>query len=286
MSRRVRRSAPSRGVLAAALAAAIAGGAVGGPAAVAQAPAEPELECLIQPRETVSIAMPVSGIIERVAVDRGDRVTRGMVLVALESASERAAVGVARARTEQQSALRSGQTRVEFGTRRFERTDEMYRKDLVPLKELDEAETAKILADHALLEAQENLQVARLELERAEAALALRTVRSPIDGVVVERLQSPGEFAMAEKTAVLKLARLDPLRVEVFAPVALFGRLQVGRRAVVVPEAPLGASREAVVTVVDRVVDAASGTFGVRLELPNPDYRLPAGLKCRVRFLR
>ena len=36
----------------------------------------------------------------------------------------------------------------------------------------------------------------------------------------------------------------------------------------------------------DRVVDAASGTFGVRLELPNPGYRLPAGLKCKVRFPR
>ena len=36
--------------------------------------------------------------------------------------------------------------------------------------------------------------------------------------------------------------------------------------------------------VVDRVVDAASGTFGVRLELPNPNYALPAGLKCKVRF--
>jgi hypothetical protein len=32
------------------------------------------------------------------------------------------------------------------------------------------------------------------------------------------------------------------------------------------------------------VVDAASGTLGVRLELPNPGYRLPAGLKCKVRF--
>jgi hypothetical protein len=38
------------------------------------------------------------------------------------------------------------------------------------------------------------------------------------------------------------------------------------------------------VTVVDRVVDAASGTFGVRLELPNPDYKLPGGLKCDIRF--
>ena len=41
---------------------------------------------------------------------------------------------------------------------------------------------------------------------------------------------------------------------------------------------------DAKVTVVDRVVDAASGLFGVRLELPNPDYKLSAGLKCQVTF--
>ena len=42
--------------------------------------------------------------------------------------------------------------------------------------------------------------------------------------------------------------------------------------------------RTAKVSIVDRVVDASSGTFGVRLELPNPGHRLPGGLKCRVRF--
>ena len=40
----------------------------------------------------------------------------------------------------------------------------------------------------------------------------------------------------------------------------------------------------AYVIIVDRVIDAASGTFGVRLELPNPDYRVPAGLMCKVVF--
>ena len=39
-----------------------------------------------------------------------------------------------------------------------------------------------------------------------------------------------------------------------------------------------------IVTVVDQVFDAASGTIGVRLELPNPGYAIPAGLKCQVRF--
>jgi membrane fusion protein (multidrug efflux system) len=38
------------------------------------------------------------------------------------------------------------------------------------------------------------------------------------------------------------------------------------------------------VTIVDQVFDAASGTIGIRLELPNSDYALPAGLKCQVRF--
>jgi multidrug efflux pump subunit AcrA (membrane-fusion protein) len=41
----------------------------------------------------------------------------------------------------------------------------------------------------------------------------------------------------------------------------------------------VGGVYKAKATIVDKVVDAASGTFGVRLELPNPDYKLPPGLK-------
>ena len=47
----------------------------------------------------------------------------------------------------------------------------------------------------------------------------------------------------------------------------------------------VGGQYSAKVTVVDKLVDAASGTFGVRLELPNPGNQLPAGLKCRINFL-
>ena len=110
----------------------------------------------------------------------------------------------------------------------------------------------------------------------------MRRLRSPVRGVVVERILSPGDLAGREP--VLKIAQIDPLRVEVFAPISLLGKIRVGRKAQVRPEAPVGKVHSARVTVVDRVVDAASGTFGVRLELPNPRYRLPAGLKCKVRF--
>ncbi len=243
-----------------------------------------DLDCLIQPHETVAVSSAVEGLVEKISVDRGDVVEQGAVLVTLESSAERAAVAIAKARAEVESAIKSSQVRVEFGVRRFVRTEDMYKKELVPLKEMDEAETGKILAELGLLEAQENRRLAELELERAKAALALRTIRSPLTGVVVERLRAAGEST--GQSPLMKLAQIDPLRVEVFVPVALFGSIKVGTQGVVTPESPLNGSYTARVSVVDRVVDAASGSFGVRLELPNKGYQLPAGLKCKVRFLR
>jgi len=242
-----------------------------------------ELECLIQPRETVTVSTPVEGIVDQVRVDRGDSIEKGAVLAVLESSLERNAVTIARARADQDYAINSAKVRVEFGARRFERTDVLYKQNLVPLKEFDEAETAKIIAEHELVGAKENKRLADLEYERAKAALDLKTNRSPLSGVVVERLRYAGELA-AKEHPVVKIAQLNPLRVEVFVPVALLGKVAVGERAVVIPEVPMNRALEASVTVVDKVVDAASGTFGIRLEVPNPGNRIPSGLKCRVRL--
>jgi multidrug efflux pump subunit AcrA (membrane-fusion protein) len=147
---------------------------------------------------------------------------------------------------------------------------------------MDEAETAKYLAEYELLDATEEKRLSRADLERAKAFLEQKTIRSPISGVVVERLLNGGEFT--KQAPILRLAQIDPLRVEVIVPVAVFGRIKVGQTAEVYPEAPVSGTYTAKVTVVDRVIDAASGTFGVRLALPNHDLKLPAGLKCRVKF--
>jgi len=52
----------------------------------------------------------------------------------------------------------------------------------------------------------------------------------------------------------------------------------------VLPEVPPGSRHVATVKVIDRLLDAASGTFGVRLELPNRQHKLPAGIRCIARF--
>jgi len=52
----------------------------------------------------------------------------------------------------------------------------------------------------------------------------------------------------------------------------------------VIIDEPIGGTYVAEVDVVDKVMDAASSTFGVRLKLPNPDAQIPSGVRCVVRF--
>jgi len=243
-----------------------------------------ELDCLIEPKVTVAVSFSVEGLLETVTVDRGDLVEEGQVLATLESSVEKAAVAVAHARTQMQAAIKAGEVRVDFGGRKLARQQEGYQGGGISFGEVDEAATAKALAEVAVQEATENKRLAETEMQRAVAELAVRTVRSPITGVVTERLLSPGEFA--KQTPLLKVAQLDPLRIEVIVPVAQLGKITVGMPAEIIPEAPANSVYQARVTVVDRVVDAASGTFGVRLEMPNPRYRLAAGLRCKIRFPR
>ena len=64
----------------------------------------------------------------------------------------------------------------------------------------------------------------------------------------------------------------------------MLGNITVGMEVQVKPEEPVSGTYKAKVTVVDHVVDAGVGTLGIRMELPDPDLKIPAGLKCTVRF--
>lgn len=243
-----------------------------------------ELDCLLEPYDVVDISSPVEGVLERVMVDRGDRIEKGQVIARLESSFEEATVALARERTQMDSTLNSAKARLELSTNRVIRSEDLFKQNLISLDEIQEARTQKRVAEMGLLEAMEADSLNKLELERASVTLKRRTIRSPLTGVVVKRFLSPGEFTSKE-SPILKAAQLDPLRVEVIVSVSWLGKVLVSTRAEIRPEAPMNKVYVARVVVVDPVVDAASGTVGIRLELPNPNYRLPAGLKCKVQFL-
>jgi RND family efflux transporter MFP subunit len=242
-----------------------------------------EFDCLIQPKMVLKLGTPVPGLISEVLVDRGAIVKKGDVVARLESGVEAAAVALAQRRAENEATVRSNLAKLEFQRRKAERMKQLRKNDSIALATADEAETAARVAQDELEEAQVGLQLAKLELTRATELLKQRTIRSPINGVVVERALGPGEYAF-DQAHLLTVSQIDPLNVEVFVPLAQFGKIRPGIMAEVRPEQPVGGRYDATVTVVDQVFDAASGTIGVRLELPNPDHALPAGLKCRVRF--
>lgn len=243
-----------------------------------------EFDGVIEPYRIIKIGSGVPGIIETVHVDRGDIVKRGQVLATLQSGVERATMELARARAEAVAAIKAKQARLDFTERKKNREEELYKKSALPFSQIDETETARRLAEIELQEALENKRLAELEFKRSVEVVNRMTILSPINGVVMERLLSPGEYI--EDQAVLKLAQIDPLNVEIVLPVKWFHSIKIGMRAKVFPEAPVGGQYLAIVKVVDRVIDAASGTFGVRLELPNPNHILPAGLKCKVVFTK
>jgi RND family efflux transporter MFP subunit len=243
-----------------------------------------EFDCIIEARQTVDIRSPVDGLIESLGAERGQVVKKGQVLVQLESGPERAALAIARSKAGSTGPLRAAEAKLDLAVKKETRAQELARQNFISPNALEEARTERSLAESELKVARENQKLAELDVARTSELLNMRTIRSPINGVVVDRFLKQGEFATTNvKDPIMRLAEIDPLNVEVILPARLFGNVKRGDKAEVMPETPKE-TFTAVVTVVDQVMNAASGTFGVRLELRNSNQAIPAGARCKVRF--
>jgi RND family efflux transporter MFP subunit len=244
-----------------------------------------EYDCMIEARQTIAVRSPVEGVIESILVQRGEVVKKGALVATLSSGPERAALDMARSRATMEGEIKSAEARVELTRKKWERAEELVKKNFVSENARDEAQAEYRLATEQLRQARENRRLAELDVKRAKEVLAQRSIKSPVNGVVVEIMLRPGELMSSnQKDPIMKIVEVDPLNVELVLPVSQFGRIKIGQRADVLPEEPVGGSHSARVEVADSVVDAASGTFGVRLRLPNPGNRIPAGVKCKARF--
>ena len=222
-------------------------------------PSTRSVECLLEPHKVVSVGSPVDGVLQSVSVDRGDTVSVGQVLDQLQAGVEAASVSLS-------------QARIDYGRRKMERNESLFQKQLISAQDKDEIETETRIREEELKRDQENLKQ--------------RTIVSPINGVVVERKLVAGDLIRADKSVVFKLAQLDPLNVELVMPAEQYGSVRVGMAGKVTLGGNVSGSYNANVVVVDRLIDAASGTFGARLQLPNPGNRIPAGIRCGVRLVR
>ncbi len=242
----------------------------------------PALDCVINPYKVFDLGSGVRGVLDKVNVELSDYVEANQVVAELDAGVERASVAVARARAEITSEMLLGQLNLEFDQRRKERIDNLYAAKSVSIQHQEDAQLEAQLSQQRLQEAAERENIRKLELWRAQERLEQKIVRSPGSGFVLKKFKSVGEYV--EDQPIVRIAQLDRLSVEVIAPMELFGQIEVGMSADIYPETMESAPRRAEVSIVDRMGDIASGTFGVRLSLPNADYAIPAGVKCTMQF--
>lgn len=250
-------------------------------AAVVAAPLRAEVvDCLVTPSAQVDLVFAVSGLVAEAAADRGALVRAGEVIARLDSSVEAVALRFAESRAGAVAALDAAHARLDAATKSLERVQALADKGLAPQSDADIAKLERDQAANELRDRQEQQAAAEVEVERNRAILDQRSLYSPIDGVVVDRLADPGEFV--DREPVYRLARLDPLHVEVIAPDTALGQLALGQTLAVTLQNPVDARVEARVSALDPFVDAASGTFRIRLDLPNPDGKITAGFRCSL----
>jgi len=244
-------------------------------------------DCLIEPRQTIELRPATEGLVTQVQVQRGDHVRPGQVLVELDAGLEQAGADVAQFRSQMVGPVKSRESRLDFLARKASRREQLVKENFISVQDHDEAASERRLAEAELLDASDTKKLAELEYRRAKEQLRLRTIRSPIEGIVTERLINPGELADNRdiRKPLLKLAEIQVLYVEVMLPSAVYGAVKTGQQVQVLPDHPAGQRYAATVKVIDKVMDAASNSFGVRLELPNPTSVIPAGVRCKAVFV-
>jgi RND family efflux transporter MFP subunit len=244
---------------------------------------ERAFDCVMDPSLRANLGSQVPGLLAEVLVRRGDHVHAGQVVARLVSEVETAQVALDQLRASSTAEIEAREAQLTLAQRELGRTEELFKRQVATAQHLDELRAQAAVSDRELSLARQVRQATQLELLRSEAYLRQREIRSPFDGLVTDRLMSAGEYVHPE-AVILRLAQLDPLYVETYLPVRLFPLLHAGLEAAVEPADPIGGTIQARVSVVDQVFDAASGTFGVQLEVPNRDGRLPAGHRCKVSF--
>jgi RND family efflux transporter MFP subunit len=239
--------------------------------------------CVIRPYDIVDLASPVAGIVGSVEVERGDTVTAGQLVARMDATLEEAELDVARARAEDMSAIDAAKARLKLLETVAERTEKLSERNAIADSVAEEARVEAEAARQTVLQRETERRIAGIEARAAEARLHRKDLISPVNGVVTDRLLSPGEYGTTEEP-LLVIARVDTLRVEAFVPIGYYPDLTLGQVVTIEPEDPVGGQHPARIAVIDRVFDAASGTVGVLMDLPNDDLTIPAGLRCKTVF--
>lgn len=248
------------------------------------AAAQDRHDCIMDPSLVIEVGSGVDGLLQEAFVTRGDDITKGQLIARLDGRVQEAVLAYASELAESGSTVEIAQNRLDLANSEIDRAKLLLARNLIAEAVVETLQSRASEAELQLQQAQIDQKLASLEKARVLAQLDQHEIRSPIDGIVITRMMSPGEYVYSQ-APVAQLAQTDPIHIEVFLPTELYLTLGKGDTGLIYPAEPVGGEYAAEIIAIDRVFDAASDTFGVRLALANPDGALPTGLDCQVMFV-
>lgn len=169
----------------------------------------------IQAQDIVSITPQVSDRVTEILVDLGDEITRGQVMARIRDVSFRDNMEQAEAQ------IRQARTALERDSTQFVRQQNLFERDLISQAEFDEFRATYLSSQAQYESARAALTQSREDLENTE-------IRSPVDGVVLERMISVGDVASSGQVA-FEVANLVGFETRVFLPMQDWQLVQIGQ---------------------------------------------------------
>ena len=232
-------------------------------------------------RERIEISPRFLGVVKWIGVKKGDTVTNGQVVVLLDDTEYRARLA------EAEGQLAAAQAAVSRDELNFQRIENLSRTDIESKQSADNARLI-LEADRA------SVQAAQGTRDLARTYVYWCTIRSPLNGVVLEKLANPGELVMPQSfgggrgpsTALLAVADPLDLQVEIDVNEADLSKISLNRKCHISPEAYPDKTYEGYVAEIAPEADRAKGTLQIKVQILNPDKYLTPQLSAKVDILK
>ena len=216
------------------------------------------------------VAGEVRGLVEQFSVREGDAVKKGRVLARINITSLKIQLKAAKA------ALMEVQANHEQVRRDMARSAQLFKEELIPLKQLEE----DMSRDKAL---SERLLQLSAEIERLEDLISKSRILAPFDGVITKEHTEVGQW-LQEGSPVVEMIDLKHLRIRVDVPERYIGKLKIGRTVPIRFDALPSFKASGKISAIIPAADNAARTFPVDVEVENRDMTIKSGMTAQVSF--
>ncbi|MBI2829178.1 MAG: efflux RND transporter periplasmic adaptor subunit [Acidobacteria bacterium] len=231
---------------------------------------------------TVAVVPRAAGRLQDISVRLGDRVSRGQPIAKIEDfelqeqvKQQEAALEVSRA------TIRQREADLKLAEINAERSRNLFARQLLPKQTLDDTEARyqSAVAQLDLARAQNNQSTARLDELRIN--LANTVIVSPVNGFVARRAADPGAF-VGQNAPVVDVVDITRVRLVANIVEKDLDQLRTGDETRVEVDAFPGEVFTGRIARVAPVLDPATRTASIEIEIPNPGFRLKPGMYARV----